>query len=110
MVFRKSKTVAEGRKSNSAIFKRLRNVDYAYAINNFITLPQKQKYVEELNSLESRRGRRKLSLENITYWFKNARAAQKKNRSRKINSSKLAAYIAIRSLNTRIRNIITCKF
>lgn len=39
-------------------------------------------YLNELNSLESRRGRKPLDLTNIIYWFKNARAAQRRaNRS-----------------------------
>ena len=35
-------------------------------------------FVEELNRLESRKGRRPLDLTNIIYWFKNARAAQRR--------------------------------
>ncbi len=35
-------------------------------------------YLNELNSLESRRGRKPLDLTNIIYWFKNARAAQRR--------------------------------
>ncbi|KAE8737433.1 hypothetical protein FOCC_FOCC017103 [Frankliniella occidentalis] len=37
-----------------------------------------QQYVRELNSLESRRGRKPLDVNNVVYWFKNARAAQKR--------------------------------
>lgn len=36
------------------------------------------KYLEELNSLDSRKGRRPLDLTNIIYWFKNARAAHRR--------------------------------
>ena len=35
-------------------------------------------YLRELNSLESRKGRRPLDLTNIIYWFKNARAAHRR--------------------------------
>nr|KAG5710783.1 hypothetical protein BaRGS_026934 [Batillaria attramentaria] len=36
------------------------------------------RYMNELNNLESRKGRRPLDLTNIIYWFKNARAAQRR--------------------------------
>ena len=39
---------------------------------------QIQSYVVQLNSLESRRGRKPLDVNNVVYWFKNARAAQKR--------------------------------
>ncbi|XP_049545687.1 uncharacterized protein LOC125957201 [Anopheles darlingi] len=39
---------------------------------------QIQQYVVTLNSLESRRGRKPLDVNNVVYWFKNARAAQKR--------------------------------
>lgn len=39
---------------------------------------QIQNYVRELNELESRRGRKPLDVNNVVYWFKNARAAQKR--------------------------------
>ena len=39
---------------------------------------QIQQYVKELNALESRRGRKPLDVNNVVYWFKNARAAQKR--------------------------------
>ncbi|KAL4218395.1 DNA- binding [Mactra antiquata] len=35
-------------------------------------------YLQELNSLDSRKGRRPLDLTNIIYWFKNARAAHRR--------------------------------
>ncbi|XP_052234572.1 uncharacterized protein LOC127847056 isoform X2 [Dreissena polymorpha] len=35
-------------------------------------------YLNELNSLDSRKGRRPLDLTNIIYWFKNARAAHRR--------------------------------
>ncbi|XP_065306363.1 homeobox protein dve-1 isoform X2 [Dermacentor albipictus] len=37
-----------------------------------------QQYVRELNSLDSRRGRKPLDVNNVVYWFKNARAAHKR--------------------------------
>lgn len=37
-----------------------------------------QLYVQELNELESRRGRKPLDVSNLVYWFKNARAAYKR--------------------------------
>jgi homeobox domain-containing protein len=36
------------------------------------------RYMQELNNLDSRKGRRPLDLTNIIYWFKNARAAQRR--------------------------------
>lgn len=35
-------------------------------------------YVKELNSLEARRGRKPLDVNNVIYWFKNTRAAVKR--------------------------------
>ncbi|XP_076246873.1 SATB1_N and homeodomain domain-containing protein dve [Calliopsis andreniformis] len=46
---------------------------------------QIQHYVSELNSLESRRGRKPLDVNNVVYWFKNARAAQKRAENRGVN-------------------------
>ncbi|XP_015438504.1 PREDICTED: uncharacterized protein LOC107193549 [Dufourea novaeangliae] len=46
---------------------------------------QIQHYVSELNSLESRRGRKPLDVNNVVYWFKNARAAQKRTENRAVN-------------------------
>lgn len=43
-----------------------------------------QGYVKELNSLESRRGRKLLDINNVVYWFKNARAAQKRAETRNV--------------------------
>jgi homeobox domain-containing protein len=47
---------------------------------------QIQQYVKELNSLESRRGRKPLDINNVVYWFKNARAAQKRAELRGVGS------------------------
>lgn len=44
---------------------------------------QIHEYVQELNSLESRRRKKKLDMNNVVYWFKNARAAQKRSEYRK---------------------------
>lgn len=43
------------------------------------TRQQIQEYVRILNNLESRRGRKPLDVNNVVYWFKNARAAAKRN-------------------------------
>lgn len=43
--------------------------------NQHPTREQMVHYLNELNSLESRKGRKQLDLTNIIYWFKNARAA-----------------------------------
>ncbi|XP_043270180.1 homeobox protein dve-1 [Venturia canescens] len=53
--------------------------------NQHPTRQQIQHYVSELNSLESRRGRKLLEANNVVYWFKNARAAQKRAETRGIN-------------------------
>ncbi|XP_023314292.1 uncharacterized protein LOC106654643 [Trichogramma pretiosum] len=46
---------------------------------------QIQHYVNELNALESRRDRKPLHVNNVVYWFKNARAAQKRAENRGVN-------------------------
>jgi homeobox domain-containing protein len=48
---------------------------------------QIQTYVAQLNALESRRGRKPLDVNNVVYWFKNARAAQKRAENRGHNMS-----------------------
>ncbi|XP_043495324.1 homeobox protein dve-1 isoform X2 [Polistes fuscatus] len=53
--------------------------------NQHPTRQQIQHYVTELNSLESRRGRKPLDVNNVVYWFKNARAAQKRAETRGVN-------------------------
>lgn len=50
---------------------------------------QIQQYVKELNSLESRRGRKPLDINNVVYWFKNARAAQKRAEIRNVSTPNL---------------------
>lgn len=49
-----------------------------FADNQHPSRLQIQQYVRELNSLESRRGRKPLDVNNVVYWFKNARAAHKR--------------------------------
>ncbi len=49
-----------------------------FAENNHPTRQQVEEYVRELNSQESRRGRRPLDVNNVIYWFKNTRAAVKR--------------------------------
>ena len=49
-------------------------------------MSQVEDYVRELNSLESRRGRKELDVNNVIYWFKNTRAAVKRQ-SMKDNKS-----------------------
>ncbi|XP_967929.2 uncharacterized protein dve isoform X1 [Tribolium castaneum] len=55
---------------------------------------QIQQYVKELNSLESRRGRKPLDVNNVVYWFKNARAAQKRAEIRNVTPG-LPCHLAV---------------
>lgn len=55
-----------------------------FADNQHPSRQQIQQYVKELNSLESRRGRKPLDINNVVYWFKNARAAQKRAEIRNV--------------------------
>jgi len=50
-----------------------------FAENQHPTRQQIQEYVRILNNLESRRGRKPLDINNVVYWFKNARAAAKRS-------------------------------
>lgn len=43
---------------------------------------QIQQYVRDLNNLDCRKDRKPLDVNNVIYWFKNARAAQKRNELR----------------------------
>ena len=45
-----------------------------------------QLFVQELNELDSRRGRKPLDVSNLVYWFKNARAAYKRAEVRQSSS------------------------
>ncbi|CAH0562580.1 unnamed protein product [Brassicogethes aeneus] len=58
---------------------------------------QIQQYVKELNSLESRRGRKPLDVNNVVYWFKNARAAQKRAEIR--NTPNLPCHMSVNGYN-----------
>lgn len=49
-----------------------------FAENRHPSRSQVQEYVRELNALESRKGRKPLDVNNVVYWFKNARAAHKR--------------------------------
>lgn len=60
---------------------------------------QIQQYVKELNSLESRRGRKPLDVNNVVYWFKNARAAQKRAEIRNVTPN-LQCHLAVNGYNT----------
>ncbi|XP_022235024.1 uncharacterized protein LOC106475108, partial [Limulus polyphemus] len=53
-----------------------------FAENQHPSRHQIQQYVKELNALESRRGRKPLDINNVVYWFKNARAAYKRAEQR----------------------------
>lgn len=57
-----------------------------FADNQHPSRQQIQQYVKELNGLESRRGRKPLDVNNVVYWFKNARAAQKRAEIRNVTS------------------------
>lgn len=58
-----------------------------FAENQHPTRGQIQLYVNELNSLDSRRGRKPLDINNVVYWFKNARAAHKRQELKFVNGS-----------------------
>ncbi|XP_053212666.1 homeobox protein 5-like [Panonychus citri] len=58
-----------------------------FSENQHPTRPQIQQFVKELNSLESRRGRKPLDVNNVVYWFKNARAAHKRHELKLVNGS-----------------------
>ncbi|KAJ8322372.1 hypothetical protein KUTeg_000843 [Tegillarca granosa] len=49
-----------------------------FSDNQHPTREQMIHYLDELNRLDSRKGRRPLDLTNIIYWFKNARAAHRR--------------------------------
>jgi len=60
-----------------------------FSENQHPTRFQLQLYVQELNELDSRRGRKPLDVSNLVYWFKNARAAFKRAEMR--NQSECSA-------------------
>ena len=49
-----------------------------FAENNHPSRSQVEDYVKTLNSLESRKGKKPLDINNVIYWFKNTRAAVKR--------------------------------
>ncbi|XP_023245666.1 uncharacterized protein LOC106644744, partial [Copidosoma floridanum] len=63
----------------------LPRLQHWFGENQHPTRQQIQHYVAELNALESRRDRKPLHVNNVVYWFKNARAAQKRAENRGLN-------------------------
>jgi homeobox domain-containing protein len=59
---------------------------YLFFDFHYVCLHKIHHYVSELNNLESRKGRKPLDVNNVVYWFKNARAAQKRAEVRGANS------------------------
>ena len=49
-----------------------------FSENNHPSRLQVEEYVSILNSLESRKGKKPLDINNVIYWFKNTRAAVKR--------------------------------
>ncbi|XP_045770841.1 homeobox protein dve-1 isoform X2 [Maniola jurtina] len=70
-----------------------------FSENQHPSRQQIQQYVRELNNLESRRGRKPLDVNNVVYWFKNARAAQKRAELRNIGG--LGAHLGVNGFNSR---------
>ena len=56
-----------------------------------------EEYVRELNSLESRRGRKELDVNNVIYWFKNTRAAVKRSEIKNRNLRSVSSCVPMRS-------------
>ncbi|VVC95520.1 unnamed protein product [Leptidea sinapis] len=70
-----------------------------FSENQHPSRQQIQQYVRELNNLESRRGRKPLDVNNVVYWFKNARAAQKRAELRNIGG--LGGHVGMNGFNSR---------
>lgn len=70
-----------------------------FSENQHPSRQQIQQYVRELNNLESRRGRKPLDVNNVVYWFKNARAAQKRAELRNIGG--LSCHLGVNGFNSR---------
>lgn len=70
-----------------------------FSDNQHPTRQQIQLYVKELNSLESRRGRKPLDVNNVVYWFKNARAAQKRAEIRNVTPG-LPCHMTVNGYNS----------
>lgn len=77
----------------------LPKLQHWFSENQHPSRQQIQQYVRELNNLESRRGRKPLDVNNVVYWFKNARAAQKRAELR--NISGLSCHIGVNGFNSR---------
>lgn len=59
--------------------RRVHSTDFRmFFFFSYVRDAQIHHYVSELNNLESRKGRKPLDVNNVVYWFKNARAAQKR--------------------------------
>lgn len=71
-----------------------------FADNQHPSRQQIQHYVRELNNLESRRGRKPLDVNNVVYWFKNARAAQKRAELRNIGPGGLSCHLSLNGYNS----------
>lgn len=69
-----------------------------FAENQHPSRQQIQQYVRDLNNLESRRGRKPLDVNNVVYWFKNARAAQKRAELRNIGG---LGHLGMNGFNSR---------
>ncbi|KAF5281115.1 hypothetical protein FQR65_LT02981 [Abscondita terminalis] len=74
-----------------------------FSDNQHPSRQQIQQYVKELNSLESRRGRKPLDVNNVVYWFKNARAAQKRAEIRNVTPS-LSCHMSVNGYNDHSPN------
>ncbi|KPJ11723.1 hypothetical protein RR48_08029 [Papilio machaon] len=70
-----------------------------FSENQHPSRQQIQQYVRELNNLESRRGRKPLDVNNVVYWFKNARAAQKRAELRNIGG--IGCHLGVNGFNSR---------
>ena len=53
-----------------------------FAENNHPSRSQVEEYVNILNSLEARKGKKPLDINNVIYWFKNTRAAVKRQQTK----------------------------
>lgn len=71
-----------------------------FSDNQHPSRQQIQHYVRELNNLESRRGRKPLDVNNVVYWFKNARAAQKRAELRNIGPGGISCHLGLNGYNS----------
>jgi len=79
------------------------NFFYKRHLFNKRLLRQVEEYVQELNSLESRRGRKELDVNNVIYWFKNTRAAVKRAemKTRSISTASTCTALGSNSKHSR---------